>query len=122
MNETVSPIHRKAKSRTRSGRRMPIRSTRPLTRPTGRAYGPRRPSRVSRTFVVEDDGIGFDPATTSGSGLNNMRDRLEALGGELAVGWDADHGYRDRPFTQRFGGTPGEEGPARGFLVPSLLG
>jgi signal transduction histidine kinase len=37
------------------------------------------------TFVVEDDGIGFDPATTSGSGLSNMRDRLEALGGELDI-------------------------------------
>ena len=37
------------------------------------------------TFVVEDDGIGFDPAITSGSGLSNMRDRLEALGGELDV-------------------------------------
>ena len=37
------------------------------------------------TFVVEDDGIGFDPATASGSGLTNMRDRLEALGGKLDV-------------------------------------
>jgi signal transduction histidine kinase len=37
------------------------------------------------TFIVEDDGIGFDPATASGSGLTNMRDRLEALGGELDV-------------------------------------
>jgi signal transduction histidine kinase len=37
------------------------------------------------TFVVDDDGIGFDPTTASGSGLTNMRDRLEALGGELGV-------------------------------------
>ena len=37
------------------------------------------------TFVVEDNGMGFDPAITSGSGLSNMRDRLEALGGELDV-------------------------------------
>lgn len=37
------------------------------------------------TFEVEDDGIGFEPATTSGSGLSNMRDRLEALGGELDI-------------------------------------
>jgi signal transduction histidine kinase len=37
------------------------------------------------TFVVEDDGIGFDPAITSGSGLSNMRDRLEALNGKLDV-------------------------------------
>src|SRR5207344_52031 len=40
MNETVSPIHRKAKSRTRSGRRMPTRSTSRLTLPIARAYGP----------------------------------------------------------------------------------
>jgi len=38
------------------------------------------------TFRVEDDGKGFDPATvTRGSGLQNMRDRLEALGGSLDV-------------------------------------
>ncbi len=37
------------------------------------------------TFVIEDDGMGFDPATSSGSGLTNMRDRLEALGGALDV-------------------------------------
>src|SRR5262245_21849333 len=40
MNETVRPIHRKAKSRTRSGRKMPTRSTSPLTLPIARAYGP----------------------------------------------------------------------------------
>jgi len=37
-------------------------------------------------FEVSDDGRGFDPATTpQGSGLTNMRDRLEALGGSLQV-------------------------------------
>jgi signal transduction histidine kinase len=35
-------------------------------------------------FEVSDDGRGFDPATTPpGSGLQNMRDRLEALGGSV---------------------------------------
>ena len=37
-------------------------------------------------FEVKDDGKGFDPATTvRSSGLQNMRDRLEALGGSLLV-------------------------------------
>jgi signal transduction histidine kinase len=37
-------------------------------------------------FSVTDDGKGFDPATTpSGSGLQNMRDRIEALGGTLEI-------------------------------------
>jgi signal transduction histidine kinase len=38
------------------------------------------------SFVVEDDGQGFDPQSTPrGNGLNNMVDRLEALGGALAI-------------------------------------
>jgi signal transduction histidine kinase len=37
-------------------------------------------------FAVEDDGKGFDPATVvRSSGLQNMRDRLEALGGSLEI-------------------------------------
>ncbi|MEX0834102.1 MAG: histidine kinase [Actinomycetota bacterium] len=37
-------------------------------------------------FSVEDDGAGFDPATQpTGSGLQNMRDRVEALGGSVGV-------------------------------------
>jgi signal transduction histidine kinase len=37
-------------------------------------------------FAVEDDGCGFDIATVSrGSGLTNMEDRLDALGGSLQV-------------------------------------
>ncbi|MDQ6712023.1 MAG: ATP-binding protein, partial [Candidatus Dormibacteraeota bacterium] len=37
-------------------------------------------------FAVEDDGIGFEPASAvRSSGLQNMRDRLEALGGSLEV-------------------------------------
>ncbi len=40
----------------------------------------------SLLFSVVDDGIGFDPAAVpSGSGLTNMRDRLEALGGAVHV-------------------------------------
>jgi signal transduction histidine kinase len=38
------------------------------------------------TFAVTDDGTGFDPETTPlGTGLQGMRDRLEALGGTLTV-------------------------------------
>jgi signal transduction histidine kinase len=36
-------------------------------------------------FEVEDDGQGFDPAATSGPGLQAMSDRLDALGGSLTV-------------------------------------
>jgi signal transduction histidine kinase len=37
------------------------------------------------TFEVVDDGRGFDLATAGGSGLMNMRDRVEAVGGALVV-------------------------------------
>lgn len=38
------------------------------------------------TFCVEDDGCGFDPAAVSlGSGLANMRDRIDAVGGRLRL-------------------------------------
>jgi signal transduction histidine kinase len=37
-------------------------------------------------FSVSDDGAGFNPdSTPRGSGLQNMADRLEALGGSLEV-------------------------------------
>ena len=37
-------------------------------------------------FEVADDGPGLDPArTTFGTGLTNMRDRLEAIGGDLRI-------------------------------------
>jgi signal transduction histidine kinase len=37
-------------------------------------------------FEVSDDGVGFDPATTPpGSGLQNMADRLAALGGSIQI-------------------------------------
>src|SRR3989442_2625632 len=45
------------------------------------------------TFRVEDNGKGFDPATAiRGSGLQNIRDRLEALGGSLEVRSAPGHG------------------------------
>lgn len=38
-------------------------------------------------IAVEDDGRGFDPATLSGqrNGLQNMRERLEAIGGQVNI-------------------------------------
>jgi signal transduction histidine kinase len=43
-----------------------------------------RPGRLE--FRVNDDGVGFDPTgTTMGSGLQNMSDRVAALGGKLEV-------------------------------------
>jgi signal transduction histidine kinase len=38
------------------------------------------------SFEVADDGVGFDPASTShGSGLQGIADRLDALGGTLEI-------------------------------------
>jgi signal transduction histidine kinase len=46
-------------------------------------------------FQVTDDGAGFDPAITPrGTGITNMRDRLEAVGGELAYRSEAGMGTR----------------------------
>ena len=37
-------------------------------------------------FTVRDDGAGFDPgATAYGTGLQGMADRLDAIGGSIAV-------------------------------------
>lgn len=43
-------------------------------------------------FEVVDDGVGFDPARARGSGLTNMRDRVEAVGGALEVASTIDVG------------------------------
>ena len=40
----------------------------------------------SLVFTVEDDGTGFDPATTPmGIGLQGIADRLAALGGTIEI-------------------------------------
>ena len=36
-------------------------------------------------FTVEDDGVGFDGDARRGSGLTNMEDRVDALGGRIDV-------------------------------------
>jgi signal transduction histidine kinase len=46
-------------------------------------------------FVVEDDGRGFDPDTVNrGAGLQNMEDRVEALGGRLSISSSPGDGTR----------------------------
>jgi signal transduction histidine kinase len=46
-------------------------------------------------FEITDDGSGFDPArTTFGAGLTNMRDRLEAIGGDLRIDSSLGQGSR----------------------------
>jgi signal transduction histidine kinase len=51
----------------------------------------------SLSLLVEDDGAGFDPATIpGGSGLTNMRDRVEAVGGTLTVTSAPEGGTRIR--------------------------
>jgi signal transduction histidine kinase len=47
----------------------------------------------SLVFEVSDDGVGFDPTTVDyGSGLANLADRLDTLGGELQVESSPDSG------------------------------
>ncbi len=46
-------------------------------------------------IVVSDDGRGFDPdAVASGHGMRGMRERVESLGGEIAVDSQPDTGTR----------------------------
>jgi signal transduction histidine kinase len=44
-------------------------------------------------LVARDDGIARPAASPSASGLTGMRERLETLGGRLAVRADADSGF-----------------------------
>src|SRR3954465_13205366 len=46
-------------------------------------------------FSVEDDGVGFDPATVPrGAGLTNLSDRVAAVGGAVGVRGRPGHGTR----------------------------
>ena len=40
---------------------------------------------TEQSFEVRDDGPGFVPAGHSNGGLRNLRDRIEAVGGQLAI-------------------------------------
>jgi signal transduction histidine kinase len=50
----------------------------------------------STALIVTDDGVGFDPenAVSQGVGLISMRERTEALGGEISVTSRPGHGTR----------------------------
>ena len=51
----------------------------------------------SLTLTVTDDGSGFDPAgVTSGTGLANIRDRVDAAGGAVEVSSARGQGTRLR--------------------------
>jgi len=46
-------------------------------------------------FTVDDDGMGFNQATTPvGTGLQGMSDRLAALGGTIDIASSPGHGTR----------------------------
>ena len=52
-----------------------------------------RPDHGSLTVRIADDGRGFDPAhTPEGAGLQNIRDRIEALGGTFRIASGPGHG------------------------------
>jgi len=66
------------------------------------------------TFSVTDDGRGMDPAKArSGSGMQNMRDRIEVLGGKLEVESSPGGG------TRVTGSTPVVKAAAAGEHVPA---
>src|ERR1700730_4890459 len=74
-------------------------------------------------FSVSDDGCGLDPARArTGSGMQNMRDRIEVLGGELEVESSPGAGTRltgSIPVTQAEAATAGELSPAMSSGSPS---
>jgi signal transduction histidine kinase len=74
-------------------------------------------------FSVTDDGRGLDPERArSGSGMQNMRDRIEVLGGELRVESSPGGGTRvtgSIPVTAPEAATAGEHVPAPPSVAPS---
>ncbi len=59
------------------------------------------------TFEVADDGRGFDAATSArGSGLTNMADRADALGGAVTITSAPGHGTQLRGWLPVAAGVP----------------
>ncbi len=78
-------------------------STRPARRP--RCVLTETPGELA--LEVSDDGPGFDPATAEGGqGLQNMTDRLGAVGGRLRWESDAGTGHPAAPAGPADGGAP----------------
>jgi signal transduction histidine kinase len=75
-------------------------------------------------FEVEDDGIGFDPATVrKGAGLTNLADRLDAMGGRLDIDARVGQGCRlsgSLPVPASASGLPDAGGEQRAGLGPDL--
>jgi signal transduction histidine kinase len=73
-------------------------------------------------FEVEDDGRGFDAATAQkGSGLTNMADRLDALGGRMEVDAHAGAGCRIRGWLPVEPLTETPESPVPGEMAPAVM-
>lgn len=64
-------------------------------------------------FAIEDNGKGFDPTRArQGTGLQNMTDRIEALGGKLSIDSTPGHG------TRVIGEVPIQPRPSAGTVQP----
>ncbi len=44
-----------------------------------------RRSATAVTFEISDDGVGFEPSNGDGVGLDNIRDRLGSVGGQVSI-------------------------------------
>jgi signal transduction histidine kinase len=78
----------------------------------------------SLRFEVEDDGTGFDPATVrKGTGLTNVADRLDAMGGRLDIDAPLGHGCRlsgSLPIPASANGLPDAGGDRRAGLAGAI--
>jgi signal transduction histidine kinase len=45
-------------------------------------------------IIIDDDGCGFDLASRQGNGLQNMRKRMDALGGQMEIITEPGHGTK----------------------------
>jgi signal transduction histidine kinase len=77
-------------------------------------------SESSVSMVIQDDGRGFRPGQTKGLGLIGMHERVESLGGTLAIESEPGKGTRIEvhlPFMKRQGPGAGSQGPGMEALA-----